>query len=166
MAKIVLFKACRSRSITQCSSRFMTTFLKKYRWWLMGGAAALIVIVASGSGTPSQAPVQTAAVVESQSVQQVSNTPSTPQVQNQTVQQTQPSQTTLSNNNYYTNSSDNTIHSPAYTNNGSVPAGATAQCGDGTYSLMTRQLRQIWLMMISKTRLGYLNNIIFTALTA
>ncbi len=40
----------------------------------------------------------------------------------------------LSNNNSYTNSSGNEVHSPAYSNNGSVPSGATARCGDGTYS--------------------------------
>jgi hypothetical protein len=42
--------------------------------------------------------------------------------------------TTLSNNNYYTNSDGNGVHSPAYTSDNSVPAGATAQCADGTYS--------------------------------
>jgi hypothetical protein len=42
--------------------------------------------------------------------------------------------TGLSNNNYYENSSGNEVHSPANSNNGGVPAGATAQCGDGTYS--------------------------------
>jgi hypothetical protein len=40
----------------------------------------------------------------------------------------------LSNDNYYTNSVGNTVHSPAYTSNSSIPAGASAQCGDGTYS--------------------------------
>lgn len=39
---------------------------------------------------------------------------------------------TLSNNNYYQNSSGNTVHSPAYST--TKPAGATAVCGDGTYS--------------------------------
>jgi uncharacterized protein DUF3761 len=38
----------------------------------------------------------------------------------------------LSNDNYYTNSDGNEVHSPAYSN--SVPAGATAICGDETYS--------------------------------
>lgn len=38
----------------------------------------------------------------------------------------------LSNDNYYTNSDGNQVHSPAYSN--SIPAGATAICGDGTYS--------------------------------
>lgn len=41
--------------------------------------------------------------------------------------------TTLSNNNGYTNVSGAQVHSPAYSGNG-VPAGATAQCRDGTYS--------------------------------
>jgi hypothetical protein len=42
--------------------------------------------------------------------------------------------TTLSNSNSYTNSDGDEVHSPAYTDNNSVPAGATAQCADGTYS--------------------------------
>ena len=40
----------------------------------------------------------------------------------------------LSNNNYYQNVDGNEVHSPADSTNGSVPAGATAQCSDGTYS--------------------------------
>lgn len=47
--------------------------------------------------------------------------------------QTVPETTTLSNNNYYTNTAGNTVHSPAYSSSG-VPAGASAQCRDGTYS--------------------------------
>jgi hypothetical protein len=38
----------------------------------------------------------------------------------------------LSNDNYYTNTYGDTVHSPAYSD--SVPSGATAQCNDGTYS--------------------------------
>lgn len=37
-----------------------------------------------------------------------------------------------SNDNYYTNVDGNRVHSPVYSS--SVPAGATAQCRDGTYS--------------------------------
>lgn len=48
----------------------------------------------------------------------------------QTIPQSQNSG--LSNNNYYQNSNGNMVHSPAYSN--TVPQGATAQCGDGTYS--------------------------------
>jgi Protein of unknown function (DUF3761) len=40
---------------------------------------------------------------------------------------------TLSNNNRYTNVDGQSVHSPAYSSGG-VPAGATAQCADGTYS--------------------------------
>lgn len=43
------------------------------------------------------------------------------------------SQTTLRNNRHYTNVDGQTVHSPAYSSGG-VPAGATAQCADGTYS--------------------------------
>jgi|SRR5215204_1044858 len=50
------------------------------------------------------------------------------------VQPTATQQSGLSNNNYYTNSSGNQVHSPAYTTDSSVPSGATAKCGDGTYS--------------------------------
>ena len=38
----------------------------------------------------------------------------------------------LSNDNYYTNSKGNEVHSPAYAP--SAPAGASAVCRDGTYS--------------------------------
>jgi hypothetical protein len=40
----------------------------------------------------------------------------------------------LSNNNYYTDSAGDLVHSPAYSLDGSVPAGATAECVDGYYS--------------------------------
>lgn len=38
----------------------------------------------------------------------------------------------LSNDNYYTNTAGNKVHSPAYSE--SIPIGATAQCRDWTYS--------------------------------
>jgi len=41
---------------------------------------------------------------------------------------------TLLNNNYYTNTKGNKVHSPSYTSDNSIPAGASARCGDGTYS--------------------------------
>ena len=40
----------------------------------------------------------------------------------------------LSNDRYYTNTAGNEVHAPAYSNDGSVPAGASAKCADGTYS--------------------------------
>lgn len=38
----------------------------------------------------------------------------------------------LSNDNYYTNTYGNQVHSPAYSE--TIPIGASAQCRDGTYS--------------------------------
>lgn len=66
------------------------------------------------------------AVVDSK-VQEVNNAPA--QQDN-----TRNSSTPLSNNNYYENVSGNEVHSPAYSNDNNVPSGASAQCGDGTYS--------------------------------
>ncbi|HEU5114138.1 MAG TPA: DUF3761 domain-containing protein [Candidatus Paceibacterota bacterium] len=51
----------------------------------------------------------------------------------QPVQKPQPT-ADLSNDNYYTNSIGNKVHSPAYVEDGSVPVGASARCSDGTYS--------------------------------
>jgi hypothetical protein len=42
--------------------------------------------------------------------------------------------TGLSNNDTYTNVDGNTVQRPAYSTDGQVPAGASARCGDGTYS--------------------------------
>jgi len=49
------------------------------------------------------------------------------------VPKTSPPQSQLSNDNHYTNSDGQRVHSPAYSPGG-VPNGATALCGDGTYS--------------------------------
>ena len=64
--------------------------------------------------------------------------------QSESTTNTQPSATTtdssnLSNNNYYTNSVGNTVHSPAYSNDGTVPAGATGLCNDGTFTFSQTQ---------------------------
>jgi hypothetical protein len=44
------------------------------------------------------------------------------------------SDTDPSNDTTYTNVDGNSVHSPANSTDSSVPAGATAQCADGTYS--------------------------------
>src|SRR5438552_3665042 len=41
--------------------------------------------------------------------------------------------TTLSNDNHYVNREGRVVHSPAHSSSG-VPAGASAQCSDGSYS--------------------------------
>ncbi len=96
-------------------------------WWIGGGIAALIVVgAAANSSSNSSAPAgvvlpasQTANVAQQVSAPTAPTIPTAP--------------SGLSNDNYYTNSNGQEVHSPAYSNDG-VPAGATAECNDGTYS--------------------------------
>lgn len=74
----------------------------------------------------------TVEAVSTQTVSPVTPTPAVVPTQTQT--QTNNDGTTLSNDNHYTNVDGNTVHSPASTSNGSIPAGASARCRDGTYS--------------------------------
>lgn len=46
----------------------------------------------------------------------------------------QPDEGQLIEHGHYTNKSGQTVHSPAHTNDGKVPRGATAKCRDGSYS--------------------------------
>lgn len=46
----------------------------------------------------------------------------------------QPDEANLNSHGHYRNKSGQDVHSPAKTTNGSVPAGASAKCADGTYS--------------------------------
>ncbi|WP_250440220.1 DUF3761 domain-containing protein [Caballeronia sp. AZ1_KS37] len=48
--------------------------------------------------------------------------------------QPQPDESDLDNHGHYVNRDGNVVHSPARTRSGAVPAGATAQCRDGSYS--------------------------------
>jgi len=51
-----------------------------------------------------------------------------------TTTQTQPSEADLTTHKHYVNHAGETVHSPSKTVSGQAPVGATAQCGDGTYS--------------------------------
>ncbi|WP_407059127.1 DUF3761 domain-containing protein [Ralstonia syzygii subsp. celebesensis] len=46
----------------------------------------------------------------------------------------QPDESQLVEHSHYRNKSGQDVHSPAHTKSGKAPAGATAKCGDGTYS--------------------------------
>jgi hypothetical protein len=103
--------------------------------WLLGLllAGGVVAGVVSSSNAPTPAPAATMSQPQVQSQQPRQDTsPEKSQVANPNRPQTQPQQNTLSNNNHYTNSDGNTVHSPAYSD--TAPAGATAQCNDGTYS--------------------------------
>ncbi|WP_082778492.1 DUF3761 domain-containing protein [Gluconobacter japonicus] len=53
-------------------------------------------------------------------------------------QTTKPSQdVALLDGGHYTNVDGKSIHSPSHTTGNRVPAGASAKCGDGTYSFST-----------------------------
>jgi len=120
---------------------------KKRRWGLWGTIGVLTVlgiigVANAGSNTQQTPPTSSAAAAVEASQQPAAVTPSVvtpaPTASDSQVQSSQQApattETGLSNDNYYTNSSGNLVHSPAYSNDNAAPAGATAQCGDGTYS--------------------------------
>lgn len=96
---------------------------KKKRYLIPLGVGALFAFSALASPSPA---LQTSGVQVSQPVQDYA-APTT-------VVAPGPSTIPagLSNDSYYTNVDGNQVHSPAYSN--TAPAGASAQCRDGTYS--------------------------------
>lgn len=80
-------------------------------------------------GTSSSSPAKTTLPTQSNVVQTVQTNYLNSQASK--IRESLPNPS-LSNNNYYTNSYGNTVHSPAYSN--SRPSAASAQCRDGTYS--------------------------------
>lgn len=51
-----------------------------------------------------------------------------------TSQATTADESQLVEHGHYTNKDGRDVHSPSHTKDGKAPAGATAQCGDGSYS--------------------------------
>ncbi|MEY2665794.1 MAG: hypothetical protein RLZZ480_899 [Candidatus Parcubacteria bacterium] len=110
---------------------------------LLIGLSALIGIATVGSIADSvDSPTQPASVVETTASKPLNTTPQVqktkPTVTDEDIQESYrrsvpADDSGLSNDNYYTNVDGNKVHSPAYSDNG-VPAGASAQCRDGTYS--------------------------------
>lgn len=90
-----------------------------------GEVAAEIIAASTQEPTPTVVPTNTPAPTKAPTP-----TPKVTKIPTPTT----PASSGLSNDNTYTNSEGNTVQSPAYSNDGSVPAGATARCGDGTYS--------------------------------
>lgn len=131
---------------------------KKKRWgW--GVAAFIIAAIALSGGqgdqnknnltpdssaTPASSVTQTdsntpetAAPTAEAPAQTTAPTPApatTPTPEQNTAAAPTSSSSNLSNDNTYVNSAGNTVHSPATTTDGSVPAGASAKCVDGTFS--------------------------------
>lgn len=112
------------------------SWFKKKRYILPIIVAAFVVI-GSGDTPPVQQPVQNTVAPLVRTVETVAvPSPATEtKVQTAELKKTETQVYTapaLSNDNYYTNSQGNQVHSPAYSD--SVPAGASAVCRDGTYS--------------------------------
>jgi len=93
---------------------------KKKRY--IGGIVIAVVLVILGSGSNQQNNQLSPQTITPTYNTQPSYQPVTPTVNTNN----------LSNDNYYTNTSGNKVHSPAYSN--FVPIGASAKCRDGTYS--------------------------------
>lgn len=102
--------------------------------WIIGTATTTAVLwgasaLSAPSPTQSIIPVQETSYSVQQTVKETPVVPKT--VERETSVQ---EGTELSNDNYYTNIDGNSVHSPAYTEDNSVPAGTSARCRDGTYS--------------------------------
>jgi len=111
---------------------------QKKRYLIPVGVVVLMTL-SDGSNTPQNQPTQGVTPATYQTEVHANTTSQSPQPPASSESITQksvvPSTYTspgLSNDNYYTNSAGNEVHSPAYSN--TVPDGASAQCRDGTYS--------------------------------
>jgi hypothetical protein len=98
-------------------------------WWIGGGVIALFILIGVGGSSSNNNPTSTAVVSPTSQTANVAQQLSVPSAQ----PQTPATQSNLSNDNSYVNSDGNIVHSPSYSD--TVPAGATAQCRDHTYSL-------------------------------
>jgi hypothetical protein len=101
---------------------------KKKRFLLpIAGLFVLVIFAAAEDTTPPNEPAGFF-------VQPAHTTGSSQGWSNVNTEQPATPQTNLSNSNYYTNVNGERVKSPAYSLDGSVPAGATARCRNGTYS--------------------------------
>jgi hypothetical protein len=101
---------------------------------IIGIISTGIILVSLGASGPTPTPSPAPQVEAATTVQErVYTTPTaTPIRITPTPKVVIPTQVPLSNNNYYTNTAGNEVHSPVYAD--SVPIGASAICRDGTYS--------------------------------
>jgi hypothetical protein len=106
---------------------------KKKRYLIpIGTVAGLISIGSFGSNNTPSSVQNTQYTVPVAQQQQTVTSVSAKEISPTKVQTT--NTTNLSNDNSYTNTAGNEVHSPAYTEDNSIPAGASARCRDGTYS--------------------------------
>src|SRR5690349_2569297 len=120
------------------------------KWDLIGGVGAVGVLAlaalsnsqfAAGTQKQQQAPTVVEAVAttsDSQAaivpVHEVATSTQVEDVKHEQTTSTPSTKPDLSNDRSYTNVSGQHVHAPAYDLDGDIPAGASARCGDGTYS--------------------------------
>jgi len=104
-------------------------------------ATILGVVAATSSSAPNSSSMQSAAVVNAVAPLEATGSmraaATEPAVAPQAVEAattTTEQRNDLSNDHYYTNNRGDTVHTPAYDLDNDIPLGATARCGDGTYS--------------------------------
>ena len=103
-------------------------WFKKKRYLLPIGALLLLSIFLGSQNSSSKVKNEGALKHQQDYTQQSVKAPL------DSLDNTETSELNLTNNNYYTNSAGNRTHSPAYAEDNAIPNGASARCGDGTYS--------------------------------
>ena len=120
------------------------------RWDLIGGVGVASVLAlaaisnsqfAADTQTQPQAPTVVEAVATSSDShaavlpsQEIATSTLTENIRHEQATSTLSTRPDLSNDRSYTNVSGQRVHAPAYDLDGDVPAGASARCGNGTYS--------------------------------
>lgn len=114
------------------------SWYKKKRYLIPIGVVALLIL-SDGGSTPQNHPTQAVSpatyqteVRANMTAQGLQPAVSSESIIQKSVAPSKSNSSGLSNDNYYTNSVGNEVHSPAYSN--TIPDGASAQCRDGTYS--------------------------------
>jgi hypothetical protein len=102
--------------------------------WLVGLAVAGFVIFGGNSSTTTPSSSGSQSTTPASSITSQEDSAPTSSDESPTPKVTAPSNDNLSNDNSYINTYGNEVHSPAYSTDNSVPAGASARCADGTYS--------------------------------
>lgn len=105
----------------------------KKRFLIPIGVVALVTLW-GGSNDPAPSYEPPAPILQTQPATSYAATPETKSPTVAAPAKNPAASPRLSNDNYYTNIDGNEVHSPAYSNTGSVPSGASARCRDGSYS--------------------------------
>ena len=105
--------------------------MKNIWLWIIGSLLAVWIFGAL-AGSNSSTPATQVNGLKSTPTKTEQVSPSSNKNNSWSIPQEQ--ENTLSNDNYYTNINGDEVHSPAYSQDNTIPDGASAICADGTYS--------------------------------